>query len=141
MVAIICNALRAVADDQATTINDICHSHATAIAQTVAELEGVHQAVDDVKTTLLSANDSVQAVGKVLVNNVQAGGQLTNILENLGQAGAAVQAAQGVLEQCLAAGKLIDDHQLYPALCMLDKIRRQHLGKEGSQAAVCCVRL
>eukprot|EP00775_Hariotina_reticulata_P012679 gene12679-12808_t len=64
MVAIICNALRAVAADQDVTINDICHCHATAIAQTVGELEGVHHAVDEVKATLVSANGSVQEAGR-----------------------------------------------------------------------------
>eukprot|EP00878_Enallax_costatus_P009381 GHUV01009803.1.p1 GENE.GHUV01009803.1~~GHUV01009803.1.p1 ORF type:complete len:288 (+),score=116.50 GHUV01009803.1:305-1168(+) len=127
MVNILCQALKAVAADQTAIINDACHSNATAIAQTVAELEKMNAAVDEVKTALLGANQSMQAVGSHLVDNVQNVNRLAEVQDNLQQAAAAVQAAQGVLEQCLLAGQLINEHQLYPALCMLDKIRRKHL--------------
>jgi hypothetical protein len=71
----------------------------------------------------------MQQVGSNLVTNVQNVNRLAEVQDNLQQAAAAVRAAQGVLEQCMAAGQLINEHQLYPALCMLDKIRRKHLGK------------
>lgn len=60
MVKILCHGLKAVATDQAATISDACHSNATAIAQTVAELEKMNVAVDEVKTALLEANQSMQ---------------------------------------------------------------------------------
>lgn len=132
MVSIICGALRAVSDDQAAVVEDVCHSNATAIAHTVAELEQMHSRVEDVKATLLGANDSMQDAGADLVSNVQHVTQLTEVQDNLAQAAAAVQAAQAVLEQCLAAGELIGQQQLYPALCMLDKIRRKHLGERDT---------
>lgn len=69
----------------------------------------------------------LQDVGHHLVDNVQNVNKLSQLQDNLQQAAAAVRAAQGVLEQCLLAGQLINEHQLYPALCMLDKIRRKHL--------------
>lgn len=72
---------------------------------------------------------SAQQVGSNLVTNVQNVNRLAEVQDNLQQAAAAVRAAQGVLEQCMAAGQLINEHQLYPALCMLDKIRRKHLGE------------
>ena len=136
MVSIICGALRAVADDQAAVVEDVCHSNATAIAHTVAELEQMHRKVEDVKSTLLGANSSMQEAGHDLVSNVQHVTQLTEVQDNLQQAAAAVQAAQAVLEQCLEAGELIGQQQLYPALCLLDKIRRQHLG--GCAAFFAC---
>jgi hypothetical protein len=71
----------------------------------------------------------MQAAGNALVGNVQHVNQLEEVQANLQQAAAAVQAAQAVLEQCLIAGELIKQQQLYPALCMLDKIRRKHLGE------------
>lgn len=131
MVSIISGALRTVADDQAAVVEDVCHSNATAIAHTVAELEQMHQRVEDVKSTLLAANAGMQAAGNDLVGNVQHVDQLQEVQDNLQQAAAAVQAAQAVLEQCLIAGELIGQQQLYPVLCMLDKIRRKHLGKEA----------
>jgi hypothetical protein len=130
MVSIIRGALRTVADDQAAVVEDVCHSNATAIAHTVAELEQMHQKVEDVRATLLAANAGMQAAGNDLVCNVQHVDQLQEVQDNLQQAAAAVQAAQAVLEQCLIAGELIGQQQLYPALCMLDKIRRKHLGEE-----------
>jgi hypothetical protein len=60
MVNIICSALRAVAAEQGTAIDDVCHSNATAIAQTVAELEHMQSAVEDVKASLLGANQTMQ---------------------------------------------------------------------------------
>lgn len=129
MVSIICGALTAVADDQAAAVEEVCHSNATAIAHTVAELEQMHRNVEDVKDMLLASNGSMQAAGQELVSNVQHENQLAEVQDNLQQAAAAVQAAQAVLEQCLTAGELIGQQQLYPALCMLDKIRRQHLGE------------
>lgn len=129
MVSIICSALRAVAAEQGGAIDDVCHSNATAIAQTVSELELMHQAVDEVKTSLMGANRTMQEVGSNLVNNEMSVNKLLDMQDNLQQAAAAVRAAQGVLEQCMAAGQLISEHQLYPALCMLDKIRRKHLGE------------
>jgi hypothetical protein len=60
MVSIICSALRAVAADQGAAIDDVCHSNATAIAQTVAELEHMHSTVEDVKAALLGANHTMQ---------------------------------------------------------------------------------
>jgi hypothetical protein len=60
MVNIICSALRAVAADQGAAIDDVCHSNATAIAQTVAELEHMHSIVEDVKASLLGANQTMQ---------------------------------------------------------------------------------
>jgi hypothetical protein len=128
MVGIISDALKTVAGDQAAVVEDVCHSNATAIAHTVAELEQMHRSVDDVKGTLLAANAGMQAAGRDLVGNVQHVHQLQEVQDNLQQAAAAVQAAQAVLEQCLIAGELIGQQQLYPALCMLDKIRRKHLG-------------
>eukprot|EP00883_Tetradesmus_obliquus_P013560 jgi/Sobl393_1/6519/SZX69264.1 len=127
MVSIICSALRAVAADQGAAIDDVCHSNATAIAQTVAELEHMQSTVEDVKASLMGANQTMQQVGSNLVTNVQNVNRLAEVQDNLQQAAAAVRAAQGVLEQCMAAGQLINEHQLYPALCMLDKIRRKHL--------------
>lgn len=129
MVSIISGALQAVADDQAAVVEDVCHSNATAIAHTVAELEQMHHKVEVVKETLLAANAGMQAAGNDLVCNVQHTDQLQEVQENLHQATSAVQAAQAVLEQCLIAGELIEQQQLYPALCMLDKIRRKHLGE------------
>jgi hypothetical protein len=70
----------------------------------------------------------MQEAGAELVGAVQRVGQLSEVQDNLGAAAAAVGAAQGVLEACLAAGELIASRQLYAALCALDKIRRQHLG-------------
>jgi hypothetical protein len=51
-----------------------------------------------------------------------------DVQENLGRAAHALAAARAVLEQCLAAGRLISQQQLYHALCSLDVIRRKHLG-------------
>jgi hypothetical protein len=76
-------------------------------------------------------------VGSNLVTNVQNVNRLAEVQDNLQQAAAAVRAAQGVLEQCMAAGQLINEHQLYPALCMLDKIRRKHLGECARDVASC----
>lgn len=129
MVSIISAALKTVADDQAAVVEDVCHSNATVIAHTVAELEQMHQKVEDVKAALLAANAGMQSAGHDLVSNVQHVDQLQEVQENLQQAAAAVQAAQAVLEQCLIAGELIGQQQLYPALCMLEKIRRKHLGE------------
>lgn len=60
MVAIVCQALKAVAAEQTDIINDACHSNATAIAETAAELEKMTAAVEEVKTALLGANKSMQ---------------------------------------------------------------------------------
>ncbi len=54
---------------------------------------------------------------------------LTAVQHNLGAAVAAIGAARQVLVQCLQAGQLIQQHKLYQALCLLDKIRQQHLGE------------
>jgi hypothetical protein len=137
MVNIITGALRSVGDDQAAVVEEVCHSNATAIAQTVAELEQMHRRVEEVKITLLEANAGMQAAGNALVGNVQHVSQLEEVQANLQQAAAAVQAAQAVLEQCLIAGELIKQQQLYPALCMLDKIRRKHLGELMLKDRVC----
>jgi hypothetical protein len=80
---------------------------------------------------LLLQCNALQQVGSDLVTNVQNVNRLAEVQDNLQQAAAAVRAAPGVLEQCMAAGQLITEHQLYPALCMLDKIRRKHLGERA----------
>jgi hypothetical protein len=66
MVSIICSALRAVAADQGAAIDDVCHSNATAIAQTVAELEHMQLTVEDVKASLLGANQIMQVSRRML---------------------------------------------------------------------------
>lgn len=69
MVNIIGQALKAVAAEQAAVVDDACHSNATAIAQTVAEIEKMNVAVEEVKTAMLGANQSMQVGSKAI--NVQ----------------------------------------------------------------------
>ncbi|KAF8067252.1 SEC15A [Scenedesmus sp. PABB004] len=127
MVAIIGGALRAVAADQGAAVREVCASNAAAIAATVGELEAMAAGVAEVRALLVGGNAAMQAAGGALVATTDGVTKLAEVQRNLAAAAGAVSAAQAVLEQCLAAGQLIDEHQLYAALCLLDKIRRQHL--------------
>lgn len=60
MVNIIGQCLKSVAAVQEQTINEVCHSNANGIAQTVAELEKIHGLVEEVKAAILSSNEAVQ---------------------------------------------------------------------------------
>jgi hypothetical protein len=149
MARLISAALRSAAQDQAAAIADICRSNATAIARTVGELAHMHQRAAEVRGALAGANASMQDAGAALAAQASHAGALREVQGNLAAAAAAVRAALAVLEQCLAAGELLragePQQQLYPALCMLDKIRRQHLGERarvtpvrgGAHACVC----
>lgn len=69
-----------------------------------------------------------QASGGALVAHATRLSTAADVQENLARAATALKAARGVLEECLAAGRLISQQRLYHALCSLDTIRRKHLG-------------
>jgi hypothetical protein len=71
-----------------------------------------------------------QGAGSGLVEHVLELNQLVEVADNLNAAASALAAARAVLVECVAAGQLITEHQLYSALCTLDKIRQQHLGEQ-----------
>jgi hypothetical protein len=72
-----------------------------------------------------------QASGGALAAHAGRLATAAEVRENLARAAHALAAARAVLRQCLAAGQLVSQQQLYHALCSLDVIRRKHLGAKG----------
>ncbi|KIY99260.1 hypothetical protein MNEG_8700 [Monoraphidium neglectum] len=131
MVSIIGSCLKAVAAEQQRVVGDVARGNAIAIATTVGEVEKLGDAVRQVRAALVGGSGAVQASGGALAAHAGRLATAAEVRENLARAAHALAAARAVLRQCLAAGQLVSQQQLYHALCSLDVIRQKHLGAKG----------
>jgi hypothetical protein len=137
MVGMLSACLGAIAEEQAAAVEDVCRANATAIADAVSEVAAMRDAAAEVRTALVGAAGGMATAGGALVSNATDAGQLAEVRCNLAAAAAAVTAGQAVLQQCLQAGQLVQEGQLYAALCLLDKVRRRSLGEWMCVACSC----
>jgi hypothetical protein len=142
MTRILSSCLASVAERAGGQVRAACEAHAGSIADASAEVVAVGKGMSRVRRALAASNADVQASGGQLSRALRELRALAAVRGNLRSAGAALASARAVLEQCLEAGRLVDDEwpggagaggggggggQLHAALALLDALSRKEL--------------
>eukprot|EP00798_Chlamydomonas_sp_ICE-L_P002064 gene2064-18246_t len=108
------NCLRNVVAQQDEVILEVCKSNADEIAQCVADMWHMREAVRELGPVMLQSSSALQ-------HNVLSGVEV-------------VAGTRFVLGLCLEVGKLLEQRQLYQALALLERIKRDQLAYQSDSS-------